>query len=253
MRLPLFFMLLVVLFLAQTLNAQPQSINVPLVDKTEVGSPFEVSGRVSLQETVAGNQVQWSWGQHVVAKNISGKPILLFVATLTQIGRHPRGKYAGPGDGPTYELGDDRFFVKNAIKPGESLALRDTTPDTGQLECCINPLDESGQPQAEFRVRFVQFVDGSTFGDSSEAKDELAVRAMIFDGLRGLMKSYSEQGESGFLANMRRQQPWSASLPFADIRKSYDANGLKAAITRAQEILAIAENHQASIRTDDRK
>jgi hypothetical protein len=57
--------------------------------------------------TVAGNQVQWSWGQHVVAKNISGKPILLFTATLTQIGRHPRGKYAGPGDGPTYELGDD--------------------------------------------------------------------------------------------------------------------------------------------------
>jgi len=253
MRLPLFSVGFGILFLAQMVGARPESISVPLVDKTQAGSPIEVSGKVSLQETVAGNQVQWSWGQHVVAKNISGKPILLFTATLTQIGRHPRGKYAGPGDGPTYELGEDRFFAKNAIKPGESLVLRDTTPDTGQLECCINPLDESGQPQAEFQVLFVQFVDGSTFGDVSEAREWLARRATILGGLRGLIKSYSEQGESGFLADVRRQQPWSASLPFADIRKSYDENGLKAAITRAQEILALAENHQVSIRTDDPK
>jgi hypothetical protein len=252
MRLPLFSLLFVVLFLALRLDAQPESINVLLVDKTEAGSPIEVSGKVSLQETVAGNQVQWSWGQHVVAKNISGKPILLFTATLTQIGRHPRGKYAGPGDGPTYELGDDRFFAKNAIKPDDSLVLRDTTPDTSQVECCINPLDESGQPQAEFRVLFVQFIDGSTFGEVSEAMEWLSTRAVILDGLRKLAQSYSKHGGQAFLAELEQQQQQSHSsgtLPIAEILGTYKQNGVEAAISQTRQILAIAEAHEAVIRS----
>lgn len=233
---------------AQSSAAQHEETNVPFVDKSSAGNPLEVTGQILLQETVEGNHVESSWGEKVVAKNMSAKPILLLVTSLTLIGRHNRGVLRGPGDGPTYIASDDRFFNKNALQPGEFLVLRNTKPDKSQVECCVSPSEHGSDPKAEFRVRFVQFADGSTFGDSSEAKNELTVRAMIFDGLRGLIKSYSEQGESGFLADMRRQQPWSASSPFADIRKSYDENGLSAAIARAQEILAVAENHEASTR-----
>jgi hypothetical protein len=233
-----------VLCFARSFAAQQEQMNVPLIDRSSSGNPLEVTGQVLLQETVDGTQLESSWGERVVAKNISAKPILLLVTSLTLIGRHSRGVLRGPGDGPTYVVSDDRFFNKSLIRPGESLVLRDTKPDKSQVECCISPSERGSDPKAEFRVRFVQFADGSTFGDSAQAKDEFAVRAMIFDGLRALVKSYSEHGESGFLAEMRRQQPWSASLPFADIRKSYDESGLSSAIARAQEILATAESHE---------
>ena len=97
-----FTLLLCALCLSRSSAAQMEVITVPLIDKTGAASPFQVSGRLLLQEAVHGNQLEWSWGQKVAVKNVSGKPVLLFVATLTEIGRHPKGQHTAPGDGPTY-------------------------------------------------------------------------------------------------------------------------------------------------------
>ena len=231
--------------------AQQERVNVAFVDKSLPGSPIGVSGQVSLREAVVGNQVESSWIERVVVKNISRKPFLMFVVSLTLIGRHNRGALRGPGDGPTYVLSDDRFFAKTLIQPDESLVLRDTKPEEGEVECCINPLEKGSDPRAEFRVRFAQFADGSSFGDREEAKDELAVRATIVSGLRKLFQSYSERGEQGFLTELERNSPWSATVPFADLRATYKETGVGAAIARAQQILSVAENHEASIRGPD--
>jgi hypothetical protein len=242
------FVLLCMLCFAQVSAAQQELISVPFVDETDTGSPIAVIGQISLRETIAANQVASSWGERVVAKNISTKPILLFVASLAELGRHGRGAFRGPGDGPTYILNDDRFFTKTVIQPGESLVLRDTTPDTAQVECCVNPLTRGSDPKAAFRVCFVQFADGSSFGDPAEGKDALEIRRVILNGLRKLVQSYSDHGQAGLLTEMDQRSPWSATLPFAEIRASYEQNGAAAAIARAQQILAIAENHEASIR-----
>jgi hypothetical protein len=144
--------------------------NLPLTDKTLSGSPFQVVGQVELNETPVANQLESSWSGNVIARNVSKKAILMLVASLTLIGRHNRGSVRGPGDGATYMFSDDRFFRTDPIQPSESVQLWDIKPVSGHVECCINPLESPVRPKAEVAVRYVQFVDGSTFGDPQKPR-----------------------------------------------------------------------------------
>jgi hypothetical protein len=200
-------------------------IAVPLIDKSGAASPFEVIGSLLLREAVHGNQLEWSWGQKVAIKNVSGKAVLLFIATLTEIGRYPKGQHAAPGDGPTYVTEDDRFFSENLIQPGESVTLRDAEPGTPNVACGVNPAEKSN-PIAEHWLSFVQFSDGSTFGDPAEARDALALREKILRGLRELNQSYAEHGEQGFAAKLKEQSPSSATAPFRQIFTKYSEDGV---------------------------
>jgi hypothetical protein len=247
MRIP-FTLLLCALCLSRSSAAQLETVTVPLVDKTGPASPFQVNGKFLLQEAVHGNQLEWSWGQKVAVKNVTGTPILLFVTTLSEIGRYPKGQHAAPGDGPTYVIEDDRFFSENLIQPGESVTLRDTEPGAPNVACCINPLAEKSDPIAEYYLLFVQFADGSTFGDPAEARDALAIRETILRGLRELVQSYTRHGEQAFLTEMKQQPPWSGTSIFAQIWTTYKEKGIDAAVKRAQQILAVAGSHEASIR-----
>lgn len=242
-----FTLLLCVLWLSRPSTAQMELITVPLNDKTGAASPFEVSGRFLLREAVHGNQLEWSWGQKVAVKNISSKPILLFVATLTEIGRYPKGQHAAPGDGPTYVIEDDRFFSENLIEPRESLTLRDTEPGAPNMACCINPMAEKSDPTAEYYLRFVQFADGSTFGDPAEARDAFALRDTILRGLRELDRSYAEHGEQGFTTKLKEQSSFSATAPFKQILAKYNEAAVEVALDKARQILATAEQHAAMI------
>ena len=244
MRIP-FVLLLCALCLSRPAVSQPETITVPLLDKSEIGSPFQVSGRFVLEESLHGNQLEWSWAQKVAVKNISDKPIMLFVATLTTIGRYPRGQRAAPGDGPTYVIEDDRFFDEKLIRPSESLTLRDTEPGTPEVACCVNPSAKK-DPVAQYYLNFVQFADGSTFGDPLQAQDVLALRETILHGLRELNQSSSEYGEQGFTAKLKEQSPFSATMPFRQILTTYGEGGVRAAIDKAKQILNAAERHAAA-------
>jgi len=246
MRIPFIF-LLCALCLSRSSAAQLEAITVPVIDKSGAASPFQVSGRFLLQEAVHGNQLEWSWGQKVAVKNVSGKPVLLFVATLTEIGRYPKGQHAAPGDGPTYVIEDDRFFSENLIRPGESLTLRDTEPGAPSVACCINPLAEKSDPAARYYLGFVQFADGSTFGDPDEARDALALRETILRGLRELNQSYAEHGDQGFTAKLKEQSPFSATASFGQIITKYREGGIGLAIDTTRHILTTAEKHMAGI------
>jgi hypothetical protein len=231
-------------------HALPQEVlTVPLVDKTGSDSPLEVSGRVLLRETARANELEWSWQDKVAIKNVSSKPILLFVATFTEIGRHPApaGRHSAPGNGPTYEFDNDRFFSETLVQPGEVLALRDTTPGTPNIACCINPLAEVRDPSAEYRLHFVQFADGSSFGDPAEAQDALALRQTIMKGLRELIQSYVELGASGFSAKLKEPSTFSTTGVHGQILARYQDGGVPAALGDAQRMLATAERHAAMI------
>jgi hypothetical protein len=242
-------LLLCALCLPRFSTAQTEVIPVPLIDNSGADSPFEVSGSLLLREAVRGNQLEWSWGENVAVKNISSKPILLFVVTLTELGRHPApaGRHSAPGNGPTYQLEDDRFFGENLIQPGESLTLRDTEPGAPNMECCINPLAEKSDPAGEYDLRFVQFADGSTFGDPAEARDVLAWRETILRGLRELNQSYAEHGKQGFTAKLKEQSSFSETAPFGQILAKYNEGGVQTALDKARQILATAGQHAAMI------
>ena len=240
---------------------EQEVFSVPIADKSSAGAPFEVSGKLTLQESQQADKVEWSWGEKVEIKNISDKAILLFIATITEVGRHHDGQRLAPGDGPTYRLGDDRFFNKKLIQPGESIVLRDTEPGRPDVACCVSPQAQVHDPSAEFCLRFVQFADGSAFGDPTEARDNLAFRQTILRGLQELIRSYEETGESGFTAQLKHLRSYAldpslapkidAQPPFfqapicRQILAAYDAGGARAALAAARKFLKIAEEHAA--------
>jgi hypothetical protein len=242
-----FVCLLCALYLPASPALSQDVLTVPLVDKGEAGSPFAVSGNAFLREVVRGNELEWAWGEKVVLKNASDKPILLFVVTLTELGRHNAGQRAGPGNGATYQLGDDRFFNEKLIQTGESLVLRDTTPSRPQVECCINPLAEAREASVDYRLLFVQFADGSTFGDPAEARNALTLRQSIVNNLRELLQSHAALGDSGFAAKLQEHSDISGTVPGRQILLKYADGGVRGALGETERILAIAERHATMI------
>jgi len=240
---------------------QQDAFSVPIVDKSGAGTPFEVSGKLTLRESVRANELEWSWGEKVVIKNVSGMAILLFVATITEIGRHsaPVSRRPALGDGATYQLEDDRFFSEKLLEPGEAIVLRDTKPGIPDVACCVNQLAETHDPVAEVRVHFVQFADGSVFGDPAEARDSLAIRQTILHGLHALLQRYEQSGESSFAAKLselrsyqeapslapkaEEQVPFFQTTVFRRIIAKYDEGGSSGAIREARDILKTADRH----------
>ena len=255
---------LFVLCLCPSLALQ-QDFSVPILDKSGAGTPFQVDGKLTLRESTRANELEWSWGEKVTVKNVSDKAMVLFVATIVEIGRHspPVGRHAALGDGPTFQLEDDRFFKEKLIEPGESFLLRDTEPGDPDVGCCVNPLAETHNPSAEYRVKFVQFGDGSVFGDPTEARGSLAIRRTILRGLRELLKSYDRAGESGFVASLKNlpsymidpslatkikdEPPFFATAICRQIIARYESQGPSAALDETREILKTAEKHAAMI------
>ena len=240
-------LVLLVLLSLVSLAVPEASFTVPVVDLTGAGSSLQVSGSLTLREAARGNELEWSWGQTVTVQNVSGKPILLFAATLSEIGRHTEGQRAAPGDGATYELQQDRFFNEDLINPGEVLTVRDARPGKPDVACCVNPLAATREPKGEFRLRFVQFADGSTFGDMSEGEGALTLRRTILAGLRQLLQSYAEGGKAGFAAELSKQPAFMSTAPCRQISAKFSDSGAETAIEETKRMLAVAEQHSGMI------
>jgi hypothetical protein len=145
---------LYLLLLSQASRSQQKAIDVPFDSTLLAESPIEATGTLSVRETVLGNQVQSLSEEDVVAKNMSNKPILLLMIGILEA--------VGPYSDGGHSLIHDEFFSQDVIQPGGTIPL--ATGSFGRGACCINPLDEPRDPKAAFRVEFVQFLDGSTFG-----------------------------------------------------------------------------------------
>ncbi len=242
-----FAAVLLALGLLPSVTMAQEVITVPLLDKSDTESPFEVNGSIRLEETVRGDDLEWSWAQKITIKNISDRPILLFVAALTEIGRYPRGPRSAPGDGPSYEFDDDRFFKDDLFLPGQSLTLRDSEPNNRQTACCISSLPQKSNPSAEYKTCFVQFADGSTFGKDTDARDALTMRQMIVDALTELLKAYAQLGAPGFATKLSENSSFSSTAIGKQIVAKYHEGGVQPALVSAQRILATAQRHAAMI------
>jgi len=228
--------LLCLVLLSSRSLAQQTPIAIPFEDTSVAGSPIEVTGKISVREMIAGNQVTSRWEENVNARNISNKPILLLIGELVEIGPH------SSNGGMLISI--DRFFYQNVIQPEASIRLASGVK--GHDECCINPLEEARDPKADFRVLFVQFLDGSTFGDPASAEDVLASRTSTLHGLQELARTYLEHGEPQFQAQLEQAQGGSGEI--YGIRRTKKQKGVGAAVSEVREMLAIGEEHQTTLR-----
>jgi len=221
---------------------QKGELVVPIEDKSEVGSPVEVSGEVSFLETPMANRVSISRSAHVKVRNISEKPILLLVASLID---------AGPRSSPeAFDLARDQFLKDKAIQPSEEVML--LQPPDGEshtAEPLKNPIAEGKPPKAEFRLQFVQFADGSSFGDSGAAKEYIDSRESKLSFLRTLEKAYREQGESGFLKALEQYPSAKGPALWDQVREQQSANGTEAAVVFVRHLISMGMQHEAGLQS----
>ena len=231
-----FLSFLSVVLLSQVLLSQQKQIDVPLEDAGELGKPIEVTGKISVAETIAGNEVRSSWVENVTGKNVSRKPILLLIGILDATGPHSDGGY---------ELIIDKFFSERVIQPGDTFPFPGRK--TERSECCINPLDDSRDPKAEFRVQYVQFLDGSSFGDAAAAKNVLASRSSTLHVLQELERTYSEQGGQMFVADLEKEVASDASGTVWLVGRTEKEKGIDAAISQLRKMIPLAaKRHQVT-------
>jgi hypothetical protein len=227
-----FFVLFCWLSLSSPSVAQQEPIDVPVDDAALTASPITATGKVSVRETVAANEVKSSWEENVDATNRSTKSILLLIGEFDAISPHSNG-----GTRLTME-----YFFGDPISPGETFSL--VKRSFVQDSCCMNPLRETHEPKATFRLMFVQFLDGSNFGDAAQAENALANRDRTLKALRTLAQ-VAAKDKQRFQLQLQRELRLDDTLGvFASIRETQEQKGADAAIARAYKILDFAEDYR---------
>jgi hypothetical protein len=227
-----FFALFCWLSLSSASFAQQEPIDVPFEDAALTASPITATGKISVRETVAANEVKSSWEENVDATNRSTKSILLLIGEFDAISSHSNG-----GTRLTME-----YFFGDPISPGETFSL--VKRSFVQDSCCMNPLRETHEPKATFRLMFVQFLDGSTFGDAAQAENALANRERTLKALRTLAQ-VAAKDKQRFQLQLERELRLDDTLGvFASIRETQEQKGADAAIARTYKILDFAEDYR---------
>ncbi len=175
----------VLLFLFSILQSWAQtSVTVPVVDKSEPGSPLQITGNITFTDQITGNSISSSSDYELKAQNISGNGIIFLLVHFIEMG--PREGGIG------HHIQWDNFFTNEEITPGAVFILDRSSG--GRQIGSFNPLGPSRDPVTEVRVLYAEFSDGSVYGERREAKDILAARPLIIRALQSLDRANFLEG-----------------------------------------------------------
>jgi hypothetical protein len=162
-------------------------------DLSDKGSPIQISGYMALRYD-SGNRFPFSYEQSTSVKNVSSKDILLMIVHLEAT--------SGPGQDETYS---QEYFFGDTLGPGQVEVSHD--PER-RYRTEVNgkplPYRRDRHPAAQAHTEFVQFSDGSTWGDGDFAKDVFETRRKTLEELDLLEHLYEQAGESAFLDEFAR-------------------------------------------------
>jgi hypothetical protein len=196
-------------------QSQRENLNCLAAAVTDIspdGSPLKLSGTISLcegepsfKQSLTTNEPLSTFEQYfeggirdggIRVENTSGKPVLSFVIDVGTAFPHGRGNHP-------YSHGMDHFFDTQGLAAGRfeiqgvrSAHFWTTVPSSLSV---VNP-------SASGRVVFVEFEDGTHFGDPSSAEYLLKRRVSLLSALRAAQRSYFEGGESAVVALLQRYE-----------------------------------------------
>ena len=174
--------------------AATEDVSVPIADVSPSGSPFTNTGRAILSESATNSGMVLNHTEQWSARNHSAKSIVAVVETLRL--HYPNGSEMGI----TYQ--HDTFFHPKPVLSGEDIEFMSVDPGTAlRAPASQNVRDAS----CDIVVRWVQFADGTTFGDPSYAANLVGGRAAILKELRRLASIYQSEGLTRFSTELQRR------------------------------------------------
>jgi len=104
-------------------------------------------------------------------------------------------------------------------------------------------------PHAEAMARFVQYEDGTTWGDAQIGAALIAERAQVQTFLSNLLTTYSDKGASALAAALSEPQPLGTTLhSMAEgLKVDMADSGPEALVIRIQKLLAAAQARAAKL------
>jgi hypothetical protein len=168
-----------------------------LRDVSESGSPIRVSGQLTFRDD--GSRVTpFCYRITATAKNVSSKSMLLMVIHFQASGM------GGPGHDEQYS---QEYFFMEPLEPDAIEKYESGHLSFGPREAPVSPdADRKPEPPtATASVEFVQFSDGSTWGDADAAADAFEIRQHTVRELEALEHIYEESGEQAFRAELSKE------------------------------------------------
>lgn len=196
-------------------EAVASDITLQITDKSIYGSPVENVGSCVLSDQPVSGKVYVSDEDTWTVRNVSQKKIVALVETLSIT--YPTGQVV------TQEAQHERFFHPELLNQGDTTSFK-----LGRDETHV--IDESKtQPTealCELEVRWIQFADGTTFGDSKYGAPMLETRRRTLDALMHLNDVYTKEGANAFVEQLGQHiEPLFAEAYIAHLRRLYEANG----------------------------
>lgn len=206
-------------------------------DRSAPGSPLVISGTVEIRETGSGSSLRVSLSEHnIVARNISSKTILALVVWLDVL-----PSYASP---QRFVRQYECFFAPDVINPGDDHSL--TEPTVGEQIEPYDPSRPAETARAEARTVYVQFLDGSIFGDEGFGDHLRTLRRQTRRHLHHLDKTYTHRGEAAFLEELNETvEPGEVDVLVENVRRTQKRLGTSAAIGQIRRMLEFARERQS--------
>jgi hypothetical protein len=163
-------------------EASGPPIQHTLRDISERGSPLRVVGKVLFR----GSSAVLTYEVEAAVKNVSKKNVLSWSVLVRTSDRVLH-----------FTSSNDYFFTGDVLAPDVSAGLH-----SGTIRLVAPPQGNTRSNQAvtaSAEVEFVQFQDGSTWGDADVETEAFRDRSATLQRLELLQTVYAQQGEKAFL------------------------------------------------------
>lgn len=226
--------------LSLPLAAQVKTLQV--TDLSAPGSPIHISGSLIVAQSIETSPrcasvhsqrcAVTSAQADVTLRNVGDKPILAFKVEM--------GTHLSEADSYSSRVVQSEKIFGPLLAPGATEPLH---VFNGVEITALGPDDQPFAPATEARVVFVQFADGSIFGDQKAGENLLLMRQESLESLAQLEVIYTKQGEQAFV--QAAKQPGAGGM--LGIAQFEEQDGPAATIARIRRMLTTAKERLAAM------
>ena len=214
----------------------------PLLDTSPESSPVTLFGAVDVRDELSVDLFSYSFEKALKIRNRSTIGILLVI-----VESNIEGRFSVEGISSIDTR--DFFFAPTLLMPGETETIQSVFGPIKQPTKELEFVERL--PRVTSRARFVQFADGSFWGDIHVAQEDISQRSQSMSKLHQLREEYEANGEDRFVASlMTMTSDLNVSFLQSEFKQSQSATQV---LKKLDELLDNALLHEKLLKTADAK